>query len=175
MTEALPCFLDIEASGLEPGSFPVEIAWSLRDGTINGALVRPHPEFDMDSWDPRAEELHGLSIDYLEQHGEDAGVIISRLRAGTQGAPMYCDAIAFDPHWLEILWMVSGAWIARGDYPRLLAAYELFSDVSEAPIQAMERLREAISRDDRSLRPHRAKDDVRALLTAYLMRKKNPG
>ncbi|MDN3519788.1 hypothetical protein QWY84_19455 [Aquisalimonas lutea] len=150
----------------------MEIAWSLRDGTIDGALVRPHPESDMDSWDPRAEELHGLSIDYLEQHGEDAGVIISRLLAGIQGAPMYCDAITFDPHWFEMLWMVSGAWIARGDCPPRWPAYWPFSDVPGAPIQAMENLREWIFQDDLTLR---AKDDVRAILTAYLLRKKNPG
>lgn len=52
-------FLDIEASGLGSGSFPVEIAWVSEGGAEESHLIRPAPGWTQ--WSRRAEALHGIT------------------------------------------------------------------------------------------------------------------
>jgi DNA polymerase III subunit epsilon len=62
--------IDFEASGLRPGSWPIELGmgWRKDDGTwaIESKLIRPHPSWSMNLWDADAEAVHGISRDELE-------------------------------------------------------------------------------------------------------------
>lgn len=73
-----PVFGDIEASGLDEASYPIEIGWSLPDGRTRSFLIKPEPEWT--HWDEAAEDLHGISREELEKSGlpPDAFSLLSR-------------------------------------------------------------------------------------------------
>lgn len=68
-------FVDFEASGLGPLSFPVELGWAwVEDNHVEARnlLIRPVEEWTANGcpgWDPAAEALHGLPIARIEQSG----------------------------------------------------------------------------------------------------------
>jgi len=66
-------FLDFEASSLWVGSYPVEVAWVSEDDTAAGYLIRPEPGWT--EWDPKAEDIHGISHEVLMRDGDDAAAV----------------------------------------------------------------------------------------------------
>lgn len=46
----LPCFIALEAASAEEESFPVNLAWSLPDGSIKQALILPEDIWLEDDW-----------------------------------------------------------------------------------------------------------------------------
>ena len=94
-------FLDIEASGLHPGSFPIEVAWVLEDGVGEAHLIRPEPEWRL--WDSNAEAMHGLSRDILAREGRPAAEVALRAAAALRGRHVYSDAVGSDGSWLDQL------------------------------------------------------------------------
>ena len=67
---ALPCVLDIEASGFGRGSYPIEIGFVLPDGTAYCTLIVPDEGWT--HWDGDAERVHGISRSLLQRHGRSA-------------------------------------------------------------------------------------------------------
>ena len=55
-------FIDVEASGLNEGSFPIEIGWAVLGGTAGGLLIRPDATWLHDAWDKTAEEQDMLDL-----------------------------------------------------------------------------------------------------------------
>jgi len=55
-------FLDVEASGLGPDSFPIEIGWAILGGPAGSVLIKPAPDWSQDAWDETAEDLHGSLV-----------------------------------------------------------------------------------------------------------------
>ena len=67
---SLPLFIDFEASSLSGKSYPIEVAWSDREGNIESWLINPeHYPASWTDWNPGSERLHGLSRAYLAEHG----------------------------------------------------------------------------------------------------------
>ncbi|MBC6718671.1 hypothetical protein H9Q09_21030 [Aurantimonas sp. DM33-3] len=100
-------FLDIEASGLGPDSYPTEIGWAFATGASGGFLIRPASDWSADAWDPLAEELHGISHEELMTNGItpwDAALRINAVLA-PDGAPLtvVSDAAEMDSFWLDRL------------------------------------------------------------------------
>lgn len=97
--------LDLEASGLGRGSWPIEVglAW-VEDGEIKtwSSLIRPEPDWHMDAWDPVAEEIHGISLEELRA-APSASSVAQDLLARLAGRPVYSDAPEFDGRWLRRL------------------------------------------------------------------------
>ncbi|MEM9704949.1 MAG: hypothetical protein AAF850_02600 [Pseudomonadota bacterium] len=93
-------FLDIEASGLNEKSWPVEIGWALPDQAETSLIVKPDPAWPDAGWDPSAEELHGLHRDTLDADGLPAKVVCERLNKALRGRTVYSDAIDWDGFWL---------------------------------------------------------------------------
>ncbi len=61
-------FLDFEASGLGPDSYPIEVAWGFFGiETTFSYLIRPAEHWT--DWDPVAEDLHELSRATLFEAG----------------------------------------------------------------------------------------------------------
>jgi len=56
--QALPCFLDFEASSLRDSSHSIEVAWSLEDGVVEAYLIKP--AWDWSDWDYRIQEKEFL-------------------------------------------------------------------------------------------------------------------
>lgn len=97
-----PCFIDIEASGFGPESWPVSVAWCDRSGAITTLLVRPQPAWT--HWDSASERIHGIDRARLEAEGRAPAEIAELLEAEFQGRPAYSDAPEFDAGWLAALY-----------------------------------------------------------------------
>ena len=101
-------FVDLEASSLLPGSWPVEIGWSVDGGVTESHLIRPVPAWR--DWDRQSEAIHGLSRGYLAEHGEPID-LVARIAAdilGAPGATAFSDAPGWDQGWLDRLLQEAG-------------------------------------------------------------------
>jgi hypothetical protein len=150
---ALPCVIDIEASGFGRGSYPIEVGIALPDGSAYCALVRPAR--DWTHWDREAERVHGISRTLLELHGRSAEEVAGELNRRLNGHPVYSDNWAHDYAWLAQLFETAGL---RPSF-NLHHLRELMSD------DAIARFVEARAMIARGLpgRRHRASADARVL------------
>jgi hypothetical protein len=97
--------IDIEASGLHKGSFPIEIGWAnAPDGRSGSALIAVHGWLtDHGNWDPDAEAIHGLTRNYLSEHGLDANTAAQRVMAVLDGRLIFSSDPDYDQRWLNEL------------------------------------------------------------------------
>lgn len=99
-------FLDFEASGLEPGSWPIEIGLAqIRDEdgvSINSCLICPHKTWPESLWSPASAQVHGISR--AELNGAfSAEVIAADFLELLIGKVIVSDAPEFDQRWLDML------------------------------------------------------------------------
>ncbi len=92
--------LDIEASGLSPVSYPIEI------GLVNArqeyqTLIRP--EASWVHWSQKANELHGLSRQDLFEKGRPADVVAQALNHLLASETVYSDHEDWDSFWVRRL------------------------------------------------------------------------
>jgi len=89
--------IDIEASGLSPISYPIEIGL-LNDRQEYQALIVPEDSWY--HWSPKSEDLHGISREELYEKGKAAVVVAKELNEllGTQA--VYSDHEDWDSFWL---------------------------------------------------------------------------
>ncbi|TQV68126.1 hypothetical protein FKG94_23840 [Exilibacterium tricleocarpae] len=153
-------FIDVEASGLDIDSYPIEIALRL-NGATHSWLIRP--EAGWRHWCKNAEALHGLPRQQLVETGLDARVVaaeINALLASTDGL-VYSDAAPWDAHWVSVLF--DGAQLPACF--AILPIQDLLDSGQESRFfTCLERLFEADSR-----RRHRAGTDVELIARAYSM------
>ncbi len=95
--------LDLEASGLGPGSYPIEVAWKGMSEGCDNFLIDPGSVSEWTFWDDFAEEMHGLCRVELSQKGITAVEACDRLNAALQGQDVISDAWEFDSFWLRRL------------------------------------------------------------------------
>ena len=117
-------FIDVEASGLNEGSFPIEIGWAVLGGTAGGLLIRPDATWLHDAWDKTAEEQHGISWAALQDSGMPAGEVVEDLtRLLPTGTLALTDAFEWDSYWVERLFDVApqARRFQLGDFWRSLA------------------------------------------------------
>jgi hypothetical protein len=114
-----PVFVDLEASSLLPGSYPVEVGWArpraLSWGKcaieVGSVLVRPEAEWlSSGSWDPNAEAVHGLSRETLLRDGQPAAEICDLLDRAFGGSLVVTDTGggSVDDMWLAVLYEAAG-------------------------------------------------------------------
>lgn len=104
---ASPCMIDFEASSLRSESYPIEVAWSTPDGSIESHLVRPH--WNWTDWDEYAErEIHHIQRATLEADGESPREVARRMNTVLAGQTVCADAPEFDGHWLARLFEAAG-------------------------------------------------------------------
>lgn len=99
-------FLDLEASGLSPGSWPIEIGLAevAEDGEIASVsqLIRPDPGWSDDHWSSQSAAVHGIprrALDAAPTAGEVAQWTMDQMadRIAVSDAPSY------DGRWLTML------------------------------------------------------------------------
>lgn len=158
----LPCIADIEASGLGPESYPIEIAWSLPDGEISSWLIRP--ELSWTSWEPGAEALHHISRETLQTDGLAPKVVAEEMNRALRKETVYFDGGDFDRFWLDRLFLAAGVVPAFkfGDFNELLYDAGVRDGNRRVTTEALAR------KDLGDLPLHRAGNDVRFLLCWYL-------
>ncbi|MCB1956196.1 MAG: hypothetical protein KDG55_11005 [Rhodocyclaceae bacterium] len=103
---SIPTFIDVEASGLGRGSYPIEIGISLPDGWRCCWLIRPADTWT--HWDPAAEAIHHISRDRLRQHGRPIDEVAAELNERLKGAMAYSDAWGNDMPWIARLYDEAG-------------------------------------------------------------------
>ncbi|PWG61472.1 hypothetical protein [Sediminicurvatus halobius] len=162
----LPCFIDVEASGIAPDSYPVEVAWSKPDGSVTDCLIAPVDYWT--HWDANAEAIHGIPRELAVREGESVERVTLRLNAALgQVGVAYSDASALDGWWLDVLFEAAGL---LPEF-RVAPAIEVFPDTTLA---ALEGYKEAAYQRIGGQR-HRAETDVRALLEAYRLASQGAG
>ncbi len=150
---ALPCIIDIEASGFGRGSYPIEIGFVLPDGSAFCTLVLPDATWT--HWDGDAERIHGISRSLLQRHGRKAAEVAAELNQRLAGRAVYCDNWAHDYAWLAQLFE------AAGTGPRF-HLHHLRELLSESAAARFDDVRDIVSRN-LQLRRHRASSDARVL------------
>ena len=151
-------FIDFEASGLGPRSWPIEVGWAFEDGVGESFLISPAPEWTMDQWDPRAEALHGITPKMLSDLGVNASVACNRMNAALGDCMVYSDAPDWDAFWMMRLFDAAG----RRSSIRLKEFSALMPDLT------LDRKKELIAGADRiAPRRHRAAEDALHLVTVY--------
>lgn len=101
-------FMDFEASGLDKQkSYPIEVAWSNTDGSIESYLIRPEPSWTY--WDNLVEvEIHGISREQLFDEGLSAEWVVGRMRGKLKDQAVYVDGGEMDMFWCQRLFQYKG-------------------------------------------------------------------
>lgn len=110
-------FLDVEASGIARGCFPVEIGWAaaLADGTLamGSLLVQPARAWlaEPAAWDTTAESVHGLTRARLLRDGLLPDQACGLLDAALAGRVVATDTGpgGWDSDWLAMLYEAAGS------------------------------------------------------------------
>lgn len=101
-------FVDVEASGLGPSSWPIEVGWVFATGDARSVLIKPSDIWSMTAWEKSAEALHGISPPTLVTRGRSALDVALILNAALGGATVYSDAPDYDSFWLFRLYDAAG-------------------------------------------------------------------
>ena len=102
--------IDFEASGLQPGCYPIEVAVvRAADGWNRCWLVMPTYQWlQHGHWDPAAQDLHGLTREILLEFGCPVVDLAAELAPLLAGQDVYCDSMEHDGAWLDQLLEVGG-------------------------------------------------------------------
>ena len=94
-------FIDVEASGLGVGSYPIEVGVAMADTSMHCTLIRP--DDDWVHWDNQAEDLHGITREILLVNGKSILKVAMLLNEWLDGQTVYSDAWGNDSCWLGLL------------------------------------------------------------------------
>lgn len=97
--------MDFEASGFGSLSVPIEVGYCLTDQTKYCALIKPHHSWS--HWDIKAEALHGISLELLNDVGREPKLVCEELNEKLSGKTLYSDAWVADKAWLNVLFNVT--------------------------------------------------------------------
>jgi len=94
-------FIDVEASGLGPSSYPIELGWADTLGNSEGFLICPLDEWS--HWDHVAESIHGIARDELFERGLHVVDAAEKLNDMLGFETVFCDASDSDLFWISRL------------------------------------------------------------------------
>lgn len=151
-------FIDLEASGLGPASWPIEVGWCFPDGSPDALLIKPAEDWADEAWDRKAEALHGLSQETLHKNGHRIELVCERLNASLSEIDVFSDAPDWDGFWLYRLFSAAGAkqGFELKDFGDLLSSFEP-EKVSAAIVAATKT----------APHRHRAREDVLHMKAVY--------
>lgn len=92
-------FVDFESSGLQNGSYPVEMAVCGLDLQPRSFLIRPHPTWSMDDWSFVSERVHGISRQQTEDEGIPIDDLMEMLQDSYRGIWLLSDNVGMDRYW----------------------------------------------------------------------------
>lgn len=100
MTLAMPV-IDVEASGLDEESYPIEVGFVLDCGSSFNFLIKPLRKWK--HWDNTAQGIHGISQAKLHTDGQKPIDVARKLNEILGGTTIYCDAVYYDTFWIDKL------------------------------------------------------------------------
>ena len=92
-------FIDFEASGIAPDSYPIEVAVVSSECAFN-TLIKPARYWTHWSFD--AQDMHGLSQDHLREQGDTPGAVARHMNQLFSGQVL-CSDSPQDGFWLDVL------------------------------------------------------------------------
>lgn len=92
-------FIDFEASGIAPDSYPIEVA-VVSNESVYSSLIKPARYWTHWSFD--AQDMHGLSQDHLLQEGDPPHTVAERMNQLFSGQVL-CSDSPQDGFWLDVL------------------------------------------------------------------------
>lgn len=155
-------FIDLEASGLAPGSWPIEVgvAKVRQDDQITSrsSLIRPEPHWPEDLWSSQSAEIHRISRQVLDDAPAAPDVARWFLKQ-LDGRIAVSDAPSYDSRWLRMLLLtIEPEPVVRiVDFDQLVAVTYDYQGV-----QRVYRALDAIPT------PHRAVPDAARLARAFV-------
>ncbi len=156
-------FVDVEASGLSPGSFPIEIGWSVDDEREPEAfLIRPADGWRETDAYKAAFAIHGVSYADLVARGVPPPDVPGRLERAWTGAFLVSDNPPADAAWIAMAYAALDRpmpWRLH-DFDVVLNALIIWSGLSSTEAAAI-----VIAAERRLPVPHRAGPDARRLHT----------
>lgn len=141
--------IDVEASGLDPESYPIQIGWQHRAdlGKFGEILISPHADWVF--WSKDAELIHNIPRERLSD-GMEISEACHLLNNAFGSSTVYSDAVQADGFWLG----------------RLFSAANIESSFTVGSVFDLvknEKLSEFRKRLYRQSRPHTALADARAI------------
>lgn len=97
-------FIDFEASGIAPDSYPIEVAVVFPGGEYQ-ALIKPASYWEHWSYD--AQDMHGLSREQLASEGQSPLAVAQEMNHLFDGKTLCSDNPA-DCFWLDVLYEAAG-------------------------------------------------------------------
>jgi len=97
-------WLDIEASGHQPGAYPIEVGWCGIDLSPVSFLIRPLAKWGVEDWSSSSERAHGIPRQRLFDLGAAASDIADWLNAACRGRTVLSDNPTHDSVWLDKLY-----------------------------------------------------------------------
>ena len=157
MTIQIPPIIDVEASGFGRGSYPIEVGFALEDREVQSYLIKP--ALGWDHWDPKAELIHGISREHLQEEGSTPREIALLLNEKLRGQTLYSDAWSFDSSWIGRLF----------DEAELVQRFRIETINKLLEPAEMERWHDTKKSlwNDFGLERHRAANDVRVLQETF--------
>ena len=141
-------FIDFEASGIAPDSYPIEVAVVSSENSFS-SLIKPVRYWTHWSFD--AEDMHGLSQDQLHQQGDTPDAVARYMNKLFSGQVL-CSDSPQDGFWLDVLFEAAD----------LMPTFEL------KPLEAFvgRKAADDIYRLLPTTKRHRALNDATALMNA---------
>jgi hypothetical protein len=156
-------FLDIEASGLEDQSWPIEVGLSRLVFGPDGfavdtwsSLLRPAPEWPQEAWSLEAEAVHGIPRQALAD-ARTAETVAREVGEMLRARHVLSDAPEFDERWLATL-------LQSADIPVVTV---LDYDAVSASVFGHQDLHLVYRSLERTPLPHRAGPDSARLAIAW--------
>ena len=152
-----PYIIDIEASGLGSGSYPIEIGLALGPDQRYCSLIRPAKGWN--HWDEQAEQVHQIKRDTLLSAGRPVTEVALELNQLLAHRVVYSDAWGVDNPWVIELFAAAGI---HKEFT--VSALEMI--LSEAQIDIWGETRDEVV-EELGLRRHRASNDSWILQETY--------
>lgn len=156
-------FADIEASGLQFLSYPIEFGWARIEGNCvvaESVLIKPTSEWLnwKTGWNEEAEQLHGITIDQLMTEGLTPSLACQKINETLEGREIAFDTgpAAHDYRWMTELYKAASL------QPNFKLA-QISSDIAILAFAKMLRVPDSITLQLEHLAPktvHRAAADA---------------
>lgn len=149
--------LDIEASGLSPASYPIEVGVVLPSGESWCSLVKPVDEWQY--WCDEAQSIHHISQQQIIDHGKNITDIATILNQLLEGQVVYSDCWVLDDRWLKKLY-------AEAKMEASFRLRDIIYLLKEEQFENWESEKKIIA-DELALSRHRATNDARILQETF--------
>ncbi|MGH1485731.1 MAG: 3'-5' exonuclease [Cellvibrionaceae bacterium] len=149
--------LDIEASGIHPDSYPIEVGIILPNGDSYCSLIKPAPSWAY--WDDDAQKIHGISQDELLSNGKSPTEVAGNLNDILQQTTVFSDCWVLDQPWLIKLFQ-------QAALSQTFTLLDMMHIMSEEDYECLPETKQEIALG-LNIERHRATNDARILQLAY--------